>query len=80
MAQQEFYPQAIMWGRSPDGRFTIMVNMQVPTNKGGFRFVPVTTFFLTKEEEQSLKASLTGLHVASSVVDASNGHNQGREE
>lgn len=80
MANQEFYPQAIMWGRSADGRFGITVNMQLPTNKGQFRFVPVTTFILTKEEEQRLRATLDGLHVASSLVDASNGHNQEREE
>ena len=62
MADQQFYPQCVSWGRTPDGRFFLSVDMQV-TAPGKVVRVPVSTFIFTKQEEELLKATLTGLYL-----------------
>ena len=68
MAEQKFSPMALTWGRAPNGRF--FLNLDVPINGPGGQAmrIPVTGFLLTKDEEQSLRAALDGL------VIAGNGH------
>lgn len=63
MANQTFFPQSIAWGRLPDGRFFLNLDMQVTASNGQIVRVPVTTFLLTKDEEERLKVSLIGLHI-----------------
>ena len=63
MADQQFYPQSLAWGRLPDGRFFLNLDMQVQAPGGKILRVPVCSFLLTKDEENQLKASLSGLHI-----------------
>ena len=63
MAEQTFHPQSLAWGRLPDGRFFLNLDMQVQGPNGQMVRVPVCSFMLTKDEEERLKASLTGLHI-----------------
>ena len=63
MAEQTFHQQCIAWGRLPDGRFFLNLDMQIQGPGGKIVRVPVTSFTLTKHEEESLMASLTGLHI-----------------
>ena len=64
MADQQFYPQSIAWGRLPNGRFFVNLDMQVNGPGGKLLRVPVTSFLFTKEEENLLLATLRGLHIA----------------
>lgn len=63
MAEQQVAKQALGWGRGPDGRFVISVDLQVPASDGKVIRVPVTIFVLTKDEEARLAASLAGIVV-----------------
>ena len=64
MADLMVVAQALGWGRGQDGRFVISVDVQVPTSDGKVVRVPHLRFLLSKEEEQGLLTSLTGLVVA----------------
>ena len=63
MAEQQFYPQSLAWGRLPNGKFFLNLDMQIAGPGGKLMRVPVTSFLLTKDEEERLVASLTGLHI-----------------
>ena len=63
MADQTFFPQSLAWGRLPNGKFFLNLDMQISGPGGKLMRVPVTSFILTKDEEERLKASLTGLHI-----------------
>lgn len=73
MADQKFYAQSLAWGRTPDGRFFVNLDMQVTAAGDKLVRIPVTTFILTKDEEAQLLASLRGLHIVSGPIPASNG-------
>lgn len=63
MADQQVSPQVLAWGRGPDGHFFIQVAVQVSEAGKKVTHVPICGFTLTKDEEERLKASLTGLHI-----------------
>ena len=71
MADLSRAPQGVSWGRTSDGLFTLVISVTAPTADGGAIEVPCSRFVLTKEEEVSLKASLSGLAVVtgSSITD-----------
>lgn len=73
MADLKITPHALGWGRLPDGRFVINVNLQVPTSSGDIISVPAMGFILTKDEEKSLSASLAGLTVITQGLPITNG-------
>ena len=73
MADQTATPQALQWGRAPDGRFFINVIIAVQVSGAdGSVHVPVHGFILSKEEEEKLKAALANIVLANSMP---NGHN-----
>lgn len=74
MAEQKMSMMAMSWGRQPDGRFFLQLAVPVNGPAGQQIQVPVVAFLLTREEEQSLKASLLGLHVATNLAAPGNGH------
>ena len=68
MAQEQVLPQALQWGRTPDGQFFIRVVIPITLERTkGPIYVPVRSFLFTKEEEDGLKASLFGLLPASAM-------------
>ncbi len=75
MAELKVTPRALGWGRAPDGRFCINVDVQVPTTDGNTIRVPLMGFVLTAEEEKNLIASLTGLVIMAQPLPSRNGRN-----
>lgn len=73
MAEQNSQVQSVGWGRLNDGRFFIEIALQIPQPGGKTVRVPMTSFILTKDEEERLKGTLTGLHIASSLSGPING-------
>lgn len=74
MARQEALPQALEWGRTPEGEFFIKVIIPISIDGRQAR-VPIRAFILTKEEENMLKASLFGL-VPAAEISTPNGHKE----
>lgn len=72
MADLEVATQALQWGRLPDGRFFVDIVLPVPAAAGKVVRVPLARFVLTKEEEQFLKASLSGLQIATTLNGGAN--------
>ena len=60
MARQEAPPQALEWGRTPEGEFFIKVIIPISIDGKQAR-VPIHAFVFTQEEENVLKAALFGL-------------------
>ena len=78
MAKDAGTNQALQWGHTPMGEFYI--NVVIPTlidgkgmEDGSPYLVPLHSFVLTKDEEDSLKAMLSGVVVAKTIP-KSNGH------
>lgn len=67
MAHLESMSFNLQWGRRPDGKFFIAVTTDIATTKGPAA-VPLYAWTLAAEEELALKATLSG------VVIATNGH------
>lgn len=60
MADQQSIPLQLQWGHTPDGRFFVATVLPVRGPTGEQVLIPVTQWMLTKDEEQSLMAKLTG--------------------
>ena len=68
MADEQAFPQALQWGRLPDGRFFFRVTLPIMLpGMQGQAYAPIHSFIFTKEEEERLKSSLYGLLPASEM-------------
>ena len=70
VAEQQAQVMALRWGPGPDGRFQLSLVVPVQVGQGPGKApatldVPFTTFVLSAEEKEGLKAALLGLVVSS---------------
>lgn len=67
MAEVQIAPVTLRWGRTPLGVFVLELTIPKQVAPDKVEYSPLFQFGLTKEEEESLRAMLSGLVLAPSL-------------